>query len=133
LLGQSTRHSGTATRSELRAPVPHPKETTMHRIHRIHRIRGIHHVLASLAGLGCALMAFAGTASVAFATEVPPPGGPAGIGPAPAVSVPTVVTGGMPGWQIALIALGAALLAATIAVFLDRTRAGRRIPSAASA
>jgi hypothetical protein len=105
----------------------------MYRFHRFHRRRGVRHVLASLAGLGCALMAFVSTASVAFALEVPPPGGPAGLGPAPAVSVPAVATGGMPGWQIALIALGAALIAATVAVFLDRTRAARRVPSAASA
>ena len=41
--------------------------------------------------------------------------------------------GGMPGWQIALIAVGAALLAATVAVLADRARAARRpaIPTAA--
>jgi hypothetical protein len=32
----------------------------------------------------------------------------------------------MPGWQIALIALGAAVVAAAVAVLLDRARAGRR-------
>jgi hypothetical protein len=32
----------------------------------------------------------------------------------------------MPGWQIVLIAVGAALLAAIVAVFLDRARAARR-------
>ena len=32
----------------------------------------------------------------------------------------------MPGWQIVLIAVGAALLAATVAVLLDRTRSARR-------
>jgi hypothetical protein len=32
----------------------------------------------------------------------------------------------MPGWQITLIAIGAALLAATLAVLLDRARARRR-------
>jgi hypothetical protein len=32
----------------------------------------------------------------------------------------------MPGWQIALIAAAAALLAATVAVLADRTRAARR-------
>ena len=37
-----------------------------------------------------------------------------------------ITTGGMPGWQIALIALGAALVAATAAVILDRTLARRR-------
>jgi hypothetical protein len=42
-----------------------------------------------------------------------------------------VITGGMPGWQITVIAVAAALVAAAAAVFLDRTRASRR--SAASA
>jgi len=38
----------------------------------------------------------------------------------------TVVVGGMPGWQIALIAAGAALVVAAAAVLLDRKLAGRR-------
>jgi hypothetical protein len=42
------------------------------------------------------------------------------VAPPPPVQV--VVAGGMPGWQIALIAIGAAILAAAAAVFLDRTR-----------
>ena len=44
----------------------------------------------------------------------------------------TIVVGGMPGWQIALIAVGAALLAATMAVLADRVRAARRpaVPTA---
>jgi hypothetical protein len=33
---------------------------------------------------------------------------------------------GMPGWQIILIALGAALLAATMAVLVDRARIAYR-------
>ena len=37
-----------------------------------------------------------------------------------------MVVGGMPGWQIALIAIGAALLAATAAVLADRAWATRR-------
>jgi hypothetical protein len=37
-----------------------------------------------------------------------------------------VVVGGMPGWQIALIAIGAAILAAAVAVFLDRAWTVRR-------
>ena len=36
---------------------------------------------------------------------------------------PVVVAGGMPGWQIALIAAGAALFAAVAAVMADRARA----------
>jgi hypothetical protein len=47
--------------------------------------------------------------------------------------VPTVVAGGMPGWQIALIAIGAAVVAAAVAVILDRARAGRRHQPAPSA
>jgi hypothetical protein len=33
----------------------------------------------------------------------------------------------MPGWQIALIAIGAALVAATVAVILDRALAARKV------
>ena len=40
--------------------------------------------------------------------------------------------GGMPGWQITLIALGAALVAATVAVLLDRAHTARRAASAAT-
>ena len=36
----------------------------------------------------------------------------------------------MPGWQITLIAVGAALIAAAAAVVLDRARATRRSASA---
>ena len=43
------------------------------------------------------------------------------------------VVGGMPGWQIALIAVGAALLAATLAVFADRARAAHRKAAMAAA
>ena len=35
------------------------------------------------------------------------------------------VTGDMTGWQIALIAVGAAILGAIVAVLLDRARAAR--------
>jgi hypothetical protein len=52
--------------------------------------------------------------------------GPRHAGYPPISHVHTVVTGGMPGWQITLIAIGAALLAATVAVLLDRARAARR-------
>jgi hypothetical protein len=48
-------------------------------------------------------------------------------------TVPTVVTGGMPGWQIVLIAIGAAVVAAAVAVLMDRTRAARRHQAAPSA
>jgi hypothetical protein len=77
--------------------------------------------LAVLAGLGGTLLTLIIAAPAAFAV-LPPPEPEA---PAP-VKVHTVVTGGMPGWQITLIAVGAALLAAALAVVLDRAWAARR-------
>ena len=37
-----------------------------------------------------------------------------------------ITGGGMPGWQITLIAVGAALVAAVLAVLLDRAWAARK-------
>jgi len=100
-------------------------------------LRHIRRFAAALAGLAGALAAFGATP--AFAMHVPPSGSGSGVttspvGPTPPpVQVHTVVVGGMPGWQIALIAVGAALLAATAAVLLDRARAARRKTIAATA
>ena len=44
----------------------------------------------------------------------------------------TVTACGMPGWQITLIAAGAAVLAALLAVTADRVRAARRHMTAPS-
>ena len=49
------------------------------------------------------------------------------------VPVHTVVVGGLPGWQIALIAVAATLVAATVAVLVNRARAARRKSAAAAA
>ena len=100
----------------------------------IPRIRRLAAILAGLAG---ALVASAVAAPAALASGPPPPvpSGwnkhlplPPGHWTGPVYQVPghTVVVGGMPGWQIALIAAGAALLAAVLAVFLDRARTTRR-------
>ncbi len=105
---------------------PH-QEIDMNRIHRIHRIRRF---LGVLAGLGGTLLACAATGPATLAEQVPPAGGGTGIPPA---LVRVVTEGGMAGWQITLIALGAALLAATAAVLLDRARAARRGAVTASA
>jgi hypothetical protein len=78
---------------------------------------------AVLAGLGFAMLASAAAASAATTTLVPPGGG-GGTGPAPVTHM--IVVGGMPGWQIALITIAAALLAAVAAVLLDRARSARR-------
>jgi hypothetical protein len=71
-------------------------------------------------------LALTAASPAAFATLVPPPG----RGDSPVENVPpvvhTVTVGGTPGWQIALLAVGAAVVAAFIAVLLDRARAARR-------
>ena len=48
----------------------------------------------------------------------------------PATTVRVVGAGGMAGWQITLIAAGAAVAAAVAAIVLDRARAARRAASA---
>ena len=69
-------------------------------------------VVAGLASLG--------VAPAAFAMIPLPPGGLVGT------PVPPPAAVGMPGWQIALIAIAAALCAAVVAVLADRALARRR-------
>ena len=108
----------------------------------VNRIRCICHSLAGLPRRAGVLLASAVAAPAVLATAPPLPPGwnkhpplPLGHGVGPVVKVPgpTVVTGGMPGWQIALIAAGAALLAAVLAVIADRARAARRRQRAGAA
>ena len=110
-------------------------------------IRYLRRLAAAVAGLACAWLGLAVAAPAAFAaSSVPPPSGgsaritlppeppgwnkhpplPAGHLTGPVYQVHTVVVSGMPGWQIALIAIGAALFAATAAVLLDRAWTARR-------
>ena len=76
-----------------------------------------------LAGIAVALLNVAVTvpASASIVLPLPPPGDPGAL-PAHPVDpvVRTLVVGGMPGWQIALIAIAASLLAATAAVLAYR-------------
>ena len=92
----------------------------MNRIHPIRRLAGI------VAGLAGVLLAFTAASPAALAIRVPPPDGFGGTVQPPPPQVHTIVTGGMPGWQITLIAVAAAVIAATVAVILDRARTGRR-------
>jgi hypothetical protein len=100
-------------------------------------LKRIRRFAAVLAGLAGALVAFGATP--AFAMHEPPPGTGSGITTSPVgtttppVEVHTVVVGGMPGWQIALIAIVAALFAAAVAVLADRSRSARRKAIAATA
>jgi hypothetical protein len=92
-------------------------------------IHPLRRVLAALTALGCALLAFTATGPAAFAMIVPDPGG-GGADSAPTPGGVRVLTGGgMPGWQITLIAAAAALVAATAAVLIDRALAARRVPA----
>jgi hypothetical protein len=93
----------------------------------MHRSQRIRRSIAVLSGLALAWVGLAGAAPAAFAM-VPADLG-AGGPPVPAtagVVTRTAVVGGMPGWQIALIAAGAALLAATLAWLAARARVARR-------
>ena len=87
----------------------------------------IRRLSAALGVLPGALLAFAAVAPAALARPFPPrPPGWDKHPPPLGAGIHTVVAGGVPGWQIALIAIGAALLAATVAVLLDRARAAHR-------
>jgi hypothetical protein len=118
-------------------------------MNRIRRIRRLTAVLAALAfaWLGAALAA---PAAFAATGRFPPLDGGSpekAVLPAPLaahihqlapqtpgpVPLRTVIVGGMPGWEIALIAIGAALVAAAATVLLDRTRTTRRHPATTSA
>ena len=106
-------------------------------------IRNVRRVAGVLAGLVSAWLGLALATPAAFAVTHPTPGPagfltPGGPGfpvpqPVPPVQVHTVVVGGMPGWQIALIAIGAALIAAIAAVLADRAWGARRGPAAVAA
>jgi len=90
-----------------------------------------------LTTLGVVALGLVGRASAASAM-VPRSGGGGAEGNghlpiSPPPEIHTVVVGGMPGWQIAAIAIVAALAAAVAAVLLDRSRrAVRRVPVTAA-
>jgi hypothetical protein len=84
-------------------------------------LRRILAAVLTLAGAGLALA----TAPAALARPLPPPdccvSGRAADAPV------TVITGGgMPGWQVTLVAAGAALAGAALALLLDRARVARK-------
>ena len=87
-------------------------------------IKRSHRFGVVLASFGLAMAALAGAAQASTAMIPVPPGGGGVSDPSPIVR--TVVVGGMPGWQIALIAIAAGLVAAGMAVFLERARSARR-------
>ena len=91
-------------------------------MNRIHRIIA---AIATLAGSLTALTALTAmaTAPAAYASRPPGYGRPAGT----QTTVRVITSGGMPGWQIALIAAVAALAGAILAVLVDHARAARKM------
>jgi hypothetical protein len=85
----------------------------------------LHRVTLFLVGVVVAGLSLGGALPAAASSVAwgPPPGGLPVTPVAPAVR--TVVVGGMPGWQIALIAIAAALVAAAAAVLAERARTNR--------
>ena len=106
----------------------HHQEVAMN---RTHPFRPIRRLACTLAALAATLVATTAAAPAALAHPAPPVGG--GDQTVPPPPVHSVIAGGMPGWQIALIAIGAAVVAAAVAVRLDRARAARRHQPAPSA
>jgi hypothetical protein len=100
-------------------------------LHTVTRLRHLAAVLAAVTGGLLAWAAVLPGASAATLVIPDPGGGP--YEPVPAVPggpVRVITAGGMPGWQIILIAVAAALVAATVAILLDRVRVRRRSASA---
>jgi hypothetical protein len=101
----------------------------------------IHRILAAAATLAGALLALT-TASAAYASLPPHGGGPVGA-PAtfgqpypppgqlskyePVAHHFNGVSGAMTGWQVALIAVGAAIVGAAMAVLIDHARMARKM------
>ena len=100
------------------------------------RLRRLAAAAAAVIGSLLAVAAVIPAASAAVPTPTPIPSaywaqlaqlwrlGPVRV--VPATTVRVISTGGMAGWQITLIAAGAAVAAAVAAVVLDRGRAARR-------
>jgi hypothetical protein len=104
------------------ASATQPKEVVMSHI-------SIRRSASALVAIAVSLLGFVLCAPSAFALVMRPAGGegsPTGSSqPAPA-TVHNLVATGMAGWEIALIAIGAAIVAAVLAVFTERIRALRR-------
>ena len=85
-------------------------------------------ITAALASAALGVLAWAAAVPAASARVIPVNDlgdyEPTRVTTGPTVRV--ITAGGMPGWQITVIAVAAALAAAAAAVFLDRTRASRR-------
>jgi hypothetical protein len=105
----------------------HPRSTARQAAGRLRRLA----VALTAAACGLLTSALIIPAASARTTMLPDPGNGGTIPATPPPGNAGVVPGGgMAGWQITLIAVGAALAAATVAVLLDRARAAHRSASA---
>jgi hypothetical protein len=109
---------------------PSPREAAVKAGTRLRRLAAV------AAAVAVGLLASVATVPAAFAMTVPPPGGAYGttsVATVPAATVhAAVASGGMPGWQITLIAVGAALAATAVTIWLGRVRTARQaVPSPA--
>jgi hypothetical protein len=100
------------------------------RVTRLSAGAWLRRITAALAAVTGGVLAWAAAVPAASAASIPVPVPVGAYGPVPAAPIRVIAAGGMPGWQITLIAVAAALVAGTAAVFLDRARAGRRPASA---
>ena len=92
-------------------------------------IKSLSRLGAVLASLAVIAVSFASSSALASTSMIPVGGSDSPDGAtAPATVVHTVVVGGMPGWQIAAIAVAAALVTAIAAVLVERGRTARRRP-----
>lgn len=94
----------------------------------MNHFRRIPHLARFLGALAIAVVGLAASAPAAFALRVPAPGGTSSVtsaGTSPTFTH-TIVANGMPGWQISVIIAAVAVLAATIAIVVDRARAAHR-------
>lgn len=94
----------------------------------MNRLRFIPQLARFLGALAVAMLGLVVSAPAAFAMRIPAQGGSSSAtatSPSPTFTH-TVVAGGMAGWQIAVIVAVVAVLAATIAIVVDRARAAHR-------
>jgi hypothetical protein len=81
---------------------------------------------AALAAVTCALLTSAIVPAASAHELTPAPPDPAPLAPVPAPAAQVVTAGGMPGWQITLIAVAAALAGAALAILLERAWVTRK-------
>jgi hypothetical protein len=113
LPGQNAQQQEKPMYTRLPRPGTHPRTAAL-----LRRLGALLAGTGALLALAAASPALAATVSVPhYGTSVPPAQVPA--------QIHTVTVGGMPGWQITLIAVGAAVLAALLAVTADRVRAAQ--------